>query len=447
MPANRSRNRSRSASQLSATPSKPVDVLDALSRIKGLEGEILGVIQSMQEKVQQLEDMNQFSALLNSTLDTKIVQEKALEATCRLLRCETASLFLVDEKTAELYWETALGETGKELQRTFRLPIDNRSIAGYVAMTGEPQIVNDVPNDPRHFKKASSNSKTGFKTLSMVCVPLRAKEKIIGVLQAINKLASVQSAQAAKSVVGHPAFHEEDRRLLETLSHQVAIAIDNSRLYSDIKKSFFDTVEALAEAIEKKDHYTGGHTKRVVYYSMCIAKYMSLTPEQLERIRLGAVLHDVGKIGIEDKILKKQAPLDKDEWTVMQTHPDLGYDIMSRVDGLRDVIGGMRYHHERWDGKGYPLGLKGEEIPLIARIISVADTYDAMVSTRPYRKGMDPKLAYEEIVKYRGTQFDPEVVDAFIQAFQREKMGKGSGGSSQGTGPNSETNSKLSNCD
>jgi HD-GYP domain-containing protein (c-di-GMP phosphodiesterase class II) len=115
----------------------------------------------------------------------------------------------------------------------------------------------------------------------------------------------------------------------------------------------------------------------------------------------------------------------------MQTHPNLGYDILARVEGLIDVVGGMRYHHERWDGKGYPLGLKGEEIPLIARIISVADTYDAMISTRPYRKGLDPKIAYDEILLNRGTQFDPLVVDAFIKAFNHEKMGKGSGGSSQ----------------
>ncbi len=120
----------------------------------------------------------------------------------------------------------------------------------------------------------------------------------------------------------------------------------------------------------------------------------------------------------------------------MQTHPELGFDIMGRVESLKEVMGGMRYHHERWDGLGYPLGLKGEEIPLLARIISVADTYDAMVSTRPYRKGLPPLTAHDEIVKHRGTQFCPTVVDAFIQAFQKEKMGKGSGGSAQ-----------LSNCD
>ena len=410
---------------------------DAIGRIQGLESQIAGVLLAMQEKVQQLEYLSGFSAILNSTLDTNIVREKALEATCRLLRCETASLFLIDEKKAELYWETALGEAGKELQKSVRLPIDNRSIAGYVAMTGESAVVNDVANDPRHFKKPAAGAKPtgGFQTRNLICVPLRAKDKTIGVLQALNKLPALGTDAASASL-----FRDDDRKLLESLSHQVSIAVDNARLYANLKQSFFETVEALAEAIEKKDHYTGGHTKRVVYYSMCIAKYMKLTAEQLERIRLGALLHDVGKIGVEDKILKKQAPLEPDEWKVMQTHPELGHDIMGRVEGLRDVIGGMRYHHERWDGKGYPLGLKGEEIPLIARIISVADAYDAMVSTRPYRKGLDPQIAYTEIVKNRGTQFDPETVDAFIQAFKNEKMGKGSGGWGS-------KEASLSNCD
>lgn len=434
-PNSKSKKQAHAVRQASANPS-PVG--QAIDRIRGLESEIASVIQVMQEKVQQLELMNEMAALLNSSLDTALVREKALEGTCKVLKCETASLFLVDEKKAELYWETALGETGKALKDHVRLPIDDRSIAGYVAMTGESLIVNDPSSDPRHNKKVTSKA-GGFVTRNMICVPLKAKEKVIGVLQALNKLPQIDAtldkkAEDAQWASRH-SFKQDDLKILETLSHQVAIAIDNSRLYASAKKTFVDTVEALAEAIEKKDRYTGGHTKRVVYYSMCIAKYLNLTPEELERIRLGAVLHDVGKIGIEDKILKKQAPLDDAEWKVMQTHPDQGYDIMSRVEGLKDVIGGMRYHHERWDGKGYPFGLKGEEIPLIARIISVADTYDAMVSTRPYRKGLDPKIAFDEISKHRGTQFCPVVVDAFIEAFKREKMGKGSGGSN------------LSNCD
>ncbi|MCM2279362.1 MAG: HD domain-containing protein [Oligoflexia bacterium] len=415
-------------SQLTPDP-QAAQLLDALGKIRGIEGEISQVILEMQEKVQQLEYLNDFSSLLNSTLETETVREKALEATCRLLRCETASLFLVDSAKAELYWETALGEVGRELKKSVRLPIDDRSIAGYVAMTGESLLINDVSSDPRHNRKAGARG--AFRSRTMLCVPLKTKGRVIGVLQAINKLPGTSSRVSRHR---WPCFQGADQRLLQSLSDQVAIAVENSRLYTELKESFFGTVEALAEAIEKKDKYTGGHTKRVVHYSLCIARHLEVegapvSAEQLERIRLGAVLHDVGKIGVEDKVLKKQSQLDDQEWKLMKTHPELGYDIMSRVPGLRDVIGGMRYHHERWDGKGYPLGLKAEEIPLIARIIAVADTYDAMVSTRPYRKGLDPKVAYDEIVRHRGTQFDPKIVDAFIEAFKNEKMGKGSGGS------------------
>jgi len=371
---------------------------------------------TMEEKLRQFEHLTRFSQILNSTLDPDLVREKALEATCALLGCETASLLLVDFKTGELYWETALGEKGKELKKSVRLPINDRSIAGYVTMTGESLLLNDVESDPRHFKQDKK-----FRTRTMICIPLKAKNRVIGVLQALNKTAATP---ARKSQHAWADFDADDLRLFETLGHQVAIAVENSHLYAQLKKSFYDTVEALAEAIEKKDRYTGGHTKRVVYYSMCIAKYLDIPPDEIDRVKLAAILHDVGKIGIEDKILKKAAPLDSDEWPVMKQHPNLGYEIMQHVDGIKDVITAVRCHHERWDGTGYPFGLKENEIPLIASIISVADTYDAMVSTRPYRKGMPPKAAYEEILRNRGTQFSPIVVDAFIQAFQKEKMGK-----------------------
>lgn len=390
-----------------------------VDKIKELEGQVSQVVQQMKEKVRQLECMNEISSILNSTLNPELVRERALQATCQLLGCETASIFLIDPEKGDLYWETALGDVGKELKEKVRLPINDKSIAGYVAMTGESLLIRDVSRDARHFEASRSlkgSQAKGFKTQNMLCVPLQTKNKIIGVLQAINK--------------SNPHFSEDDLKMLLTLSHQVATAIENSQLYTRLKRGFYETVEALAEAIEKKDRYTGGHTKRVVYYSECIGKYMTrLEEEERDQLRLAALLHDVGKIGIEDKILKKDSPLNEYEWPVMKQHPELGYEIMKRVESLKSVVGGMRFHHERWDGKGYPLGLKGEEIPMVARIISVADTYDAMVSTRSYRKGLDPKIAYDEIVKHSGSQFCPTVVEAFVKAFQNEKMGKGSGGS------------------
>ncbi len=405
----------KSTSKISRTSKKKA----LLREIKSLDKDLTLVLTEMREKVRQLECLTEFSGLLNSTLDTETIRQKALEASCELLGCETASLFLVDPLKGDLYFETALGEAGRKLKKLLRLPINNQSIAGYVAMTGESLMINHVEEDHRYFKKAKK--KSDFKTNSMLCVALKSKDKVIGVLQAINKL---PGSIPRKSRYQWEEFVFDDLKMARTLAHQVAIAVENAQLYEKLMDSFYDTVEALAEAIEKKDRYTGGHTKRVVHFSTCIAKYCNLSEEEMDRIRLGAVLHDIGKIGIEDKILKKAAPLDPYEWPVMREHPELGYHIMKRVEGLKDVIPAMRFHHERWDGKGYPIGLKGEEIPLIAQIIAVADTYDAMVSTRPYRKGLDPKVAYDEIVRNSGTQFAPKVVEAFKKAFATEKMGQ-----------------------
>ncbi len=406
------------AKQKPSVSNPTFQIAQALEQMRSIESEMGNVIHEMQEKVRQLECLTEFSALLNSSLDTSSVREKALEATCQLLRCETASLFLVDASKSELYWETALGEAGKELQKTIRLPIDHSSIAGFVAATGEHLIVNDISKDPRHSKKVKQSK---FNSRNMICVSLKTKGKNIGVLQALNKIETLPKKPTRYE---WPEFTEEDLKLLLALGHQVAIAVENAQLYAQLKSGFLETVTALAEAIDKKDRYTGGHTKRVVHYSMCIAKQLNLTADELDQMRLGAILHDIGKIGIEDKILKKESPLDESEWPIMRTHPELGYQIMAKVEGLKDVVAGMRFHHERWDGKGYPLGLKGADIPLIARVISVADTYDAMVSTRPYRKGLPAETAYQEIVKNKGSQFCPSVVEAFEKAYKLDRMGK-----------------------
>lgn len=418
MPETRSRKPSPSGLVRWKKESGKLEDAPKKARLKELQGEILllqkeirRVTQLTERKVRQLEELSRFSGLLNSSLDLREVEQRALEATCRLLSCETASVLLIDFERAELFWHTALGDAGKILVDTARLPIDDRSVAGRVAMTGERVVVTDAAKDPRHFARSSELS-GGFQTRNLIAVPLYARGRVVGVLEAINKLP--RSA----------GFEPEDADLLESLGHQVAIALDNSRLYQDLRGSFYDTVEALAESIEKKDSYTGGHTKRVVHFALCIAKYLPLSQEQVERLRLGALLHDVGKIGIDDRILRKAAPLDDAEWQIMKRHPELGHSILGRVESLKDVLGAMRFHHERWDGNGYPLGLRGEEIPFMARIVAVADAYDAMVSTRPYRKGMDPGIARDEIVRNRGTQFDPRVVDAFCQAFEVEKMGQ-----------------------
>ncbi len=178
----------------------------------------------------------------------------------------------------------------------------------------------------------------------------------------------------------------------------------------------------MADAIEKRDPYTGGHTKRVTLYSETIAKYLQLKPLERKWLKITSVLHDIGKIGVEDHILKKPEKLSLEEFNVIKRHSMMGVEIIEHIRQLRESIPGVKYHHEYVNGKGYPDGLRGEEIPILARIVAVADTYDAMTTDRPYRKAMEEVAAIEELKRCSGTQFDSGVVEAFIQAFQKGEI-------------------------
>ncbi len=384
-------------------PEEPHEVEKLRTRVKELES-WQTLVQKESAKEEQLRTLTKLSAILNSTLDPKEVQKRAMEAATELMNAQVGSLLLVDEKNNELYFEVALGEKGAQVKE-IRLKI-GEGIAGWVAQHGEPLIVEDVQKDPRFAKKA--DKKSSFVTRNMICVPVRIKDKTIGVLQAINK--------------EEGAFAQEHLELFQMLANQVGIAIENARLMEDLRQTFYETAEALAEAIEKRDPYTGGHTKRVLTYSMAAAGYMGLSPEEMEQLKLSAILHDIGKIGVEDRVLRKQASLNDEEFGLMKTHPRMGAEIMQHVEKLKYVIPGMKYHHERFDGKGYPEGLKDVEIPLIARIISVADTFDAMTSDRPYRKGLSDEAAISELMKFSAIQFDPDVVKAFIEAHKDGKI-------------------------
>jgi HD-GYP domain-containing protein (c-di-GMP phosphodiesterase class II) len=243
----------------------------------------------------------------------------------------------------------------------------------------------------------------------MVTVPVKSKGVVIGVLQAINKL-------------NNEKFTVDDQKMLESLADQVAIALENARLYEAQKIMFKETAEALATAIEKRDPYTGGHTKRVRDFSMACAKNMKLDNDVMEWLEIAAILHDAGKIGVDDRILRKPGRLDDDEFFQMKQHPKYGFEILQHVKELGRAIPGMKHHHERFDGKGYPDGLQNGDIPLIARIIAAADTWDAMTSDRPYRKGLPDKVANQELKKFSGIQFDPEVVKAFLKAYRKGEI-------------------------
>lgn len=349
-------------------------------------------------KLKQLEILLSVSSLINSSLDPAEIRSKTVEAIVKLLNAEEGSLLLLDKDTDELFFDVATGEKGDQLKQ-IRLK-KGHGIAGWVAENDKPVIVNDVMSDQRFAQKF--DRETGFVTRTVICVPIRAKDKVIGVLQGINKREG--------------GFSDEDIELTTSLAGQVAIAVENARLYSELKETFYQTAETLAEIIELRDPYTGGHTRRVMNYSILIGNRLGLNKQELENLRMAAILHDIGKIGVRDHILLKDGPLEKSELEKMNLHSTYGGEILSRIKRLKNITPIVRGHHERYDGKGYPDGLEKDEILFSTRILSVADTLDAMVTDRPYRKGLSLQQAIDELKRCSGTQFDPAVVDALIAA-------------------------------
>jgi putative nucleotidyltransferase with HDIG domain len=189
----------------------------------------------------------------------------------------------------------------------------------------------------------------------------------------------------------------------------------NDNFSTDSKGALLNTIYALAATVDAKDHYTYGHSKKVCKYATDIAEALGLPEERVGAIHTAALLHDIGKIGVSDQILRKTEPLNDEEWEPIHAHPTMGVSILKHVESLKDCLAAVQYHHERYDGSGYPSGLKGSNIPLDARILAVADSFDAMTSLRPYRDKMTFEDALEEIIQCSGTQFDPEIVQVFIK--------------------------------
>jgi putative nucleotidyltransferase with HDIG domain len=217
--------------------------------------------------------------------------------------------------------------------------------------------------------------------------------------------------------VGKDAFSAGDTRRMQLFAGPLAHALENARLYAAQQRLFVETVTALAEAVEKRDPYTGGHLHRVVAYSLLLGRELGLDAEALESLALGATLHDIGKIGVPDQVLLKPAKLNDEEAAAMRRHPQDGAEIVSRIESLHEILPIVRSHHERIDGKGYPDGLAGDDIPLAARIVAVADTFDAMTTSRPYRTALAHEIAAQEITKHAGVQHCATVVAVFDRLF------------------------------
>ncbi|MFO0663424.1 MAG: response regulator [Polyangiaceae bacterium] len=253
-----------------------------------------------------------------------------------------------------------------------------------------------------------------FPLTSLLVLPLRGQARTFGFV-------------AAMSFSQHKRFDEGQRKHLFIVASRAAAAVENARLYEDLQATFQQTIQGLAAAIDKMDRYTAGHSDRVATYAMYLATRLGLPPDIVEVVRQSALMHDIGKIGCVMN-LNKPGKLTQDEYEGFKKHPTFGRDILDPIKFLHPLIPGVHLHHERWDGRGYPLGLKGHDIPIVARIIAVADTYDAMTSDRAYRQALPHEVAVTEIDRCVHTQFDPEVANSFtehLDTFRDELIAKG----------------------
>lgn len=249
---------------------------------------------------------------------------------------------------------------------------------------------------------------------SLMAVPLRMKQRLYGWVTAV--LFTKQRR-----------FDEGQRKLLSIIGSRAGAAIENARLYEDLQATFQQTIQGLAKAIDKMDRYTAGHSDRVAMYATYLAIRLGLSTEMIEIVRQSALMHDIGKIGCVLN-LNKPGKLSQEEYEIFKRHPGFGKDILEPIKFLHPLIPGVHLHHEMWNGKGYPLGLKGNDIPIIARIIAVADTYDAMTSDRAYRRALPHDIAVAEIDRCAGSQFDPTLAGDFLEGldqFRDEKQSRG----------------------
>jgi len=249
---------------------------------------------------------------------------------------------------------------------------------------------------------------------SFLAVPLTVKNEAIGFV-------------AVATLKGGSRLQEGDRKLMKIIASRAAAAIENARLYEDLQATFQQTIEGLASAIDKMDRYTAGHSERVAQYAVYLAKRIGMTAEEIEIVRQSALMHDIGKIGCVLN-LNKPGKLTDDEYERFKLHPVYGCDILRPIQFLHPLIPGVHLHHERFDGRGYPLGLEGTNIPLIARLISVADTYDAMTSNRSYRRALPHEVAVAEIERCAGSQFDPDLSGEFVEGIEDYRDERAAGG-------------------
>lgn len=341
------------------------------------------------------------TGITGSLNDPRAILTKAVvDGACALVNAEAGSLMLMEAFTQKLVVSSVKG-LPEELVNNARLAV-GEGIAGHVAKHGKPLLISDIKVNSRILPKHPEPD----ELRSSVSVPLKVKERVIGVLNVHTNSVEVE-------------FNDKDIEALTLLAEEAAVLLENIELYDNLQQFYFDIVQTLVQALDAKDSYTNEHAARARYYARCVATELGLPPSIVKYVEYAALMHDVGKIGVDDSILRKPDRLTQSEYEVMKKHPEIGSKILSPVSLLAPVAPMVLYHQEWYNGQGYPAGLSKGEIPLGARIVAIIDAWDAMTTDRPYRKAMTLGEARDELKKNAGTQFDPDVVAAFLQFIDR----------------------------
>lgn len=344
---------------------------------------------ALMEKLELMKSLQQIGQDLASIRDLDELLNHIMTVTKEVSRSEASSMLLVDEEKNELYFKVALGSAGAEVKKV-RVPLNEKqSIAGWVAAHKAPVIVKDVNLDPRFYRKADEESK--FQTTNLLAVPVIWEDKVLGVIEALNKRDNKE-------------FTDEDQEHLTILAGQAAVAINNAKQVESLQNYFIHTTEILVNAIEGRDPFLKGHTHRIVRAAGLIGKIIELPHDRYETLLYGAYFHDIGKLRLPCSI----------SYFKDQSHPIIGEDMIRHIILLKSVLPVVRHHQERWDGSGFPDKLSGEDIPILARVISVTEYFDeewALLNSSSAKESF-----MKEFISGFGIKYDPALQDPFIKA-------------------------------
>jgi putative nucleotidyltransferase with HDIG domain len=354
----------------------------------------------VEKRAKEINLLSKVRVAISTSLDLDEVLNSIVDEVMKNMGLEICSILLLDESTQTLTIRCARGINEDVIKNT-KIKIGER-ISGWVVKHSQPVLITDIEQDPRF----SRRSQEQYYNRSLISVPLKFKDKTTGVLNINNKISK-------------QPFTKDDLRVIEGIAQEASVAIENARLYKNLQDVYMRAISALVSAIDAKDCYTHGHSQNVTKYALAIAKELGFDNEQVENIAIASQLHDLGKIGIHDYILTKPGKLTEEEWEEMKQHTIKGVEILQPLNFLNGVVDIVKQHHEKYNGEGYPDGIKGERIKLGARIIAVADSFDAMMADRPYRKAYTLEGAVEELKKCSGTQFDPMIVETFIRVLEK----------------------------